>query len=539
MWGPMRMHRRIRATSYDAPVRGRSVGILSAVAFLAACSAASGAQPRGTIDGVVLHPPSSAAAPGQESTTTRPPRTTTSTTLPDLDLAIDWSNIGDGLEEGYLEVPLDWSDTEGPRVQLYLVRHLAERADQRIGTLLVNPGGPGYGGSGLADNATDIYGQDLLDRFDIVGWDPRGTGFSEPHLDCTPSVDFLTALDSSPDDEAERTTLVAAAADLADRCARSGEAELLPFMSTEDSAKDMDAIRQALNEDTISYFGFSWGSELGATWATMFPDTVRAAVLDGAADPTVDYVEQNVQQAAGVETAFDLFLQRCAARSSCRFAEGGDPAQAFDELWARIDETPVPSDDPQRPAVTQGVLTTAIASAMYDEAAWPDLEAALADLQTGDPGGILDFYDTYYGRSDGQTDDGNEAYFATNCIDRSGLVSVEAAWAAEERLAAAAPRLGRGWVAELLVCAQWSEPPRDAVRITGDGAGPILVVGTTGDPITPYEGSRRMAERLEEGRLLSVEGQQHTAYGLSRCGDDAIEGYLLDPTAPLGPLTTC
>lgn len=538
MWGPMRMHRRIRATSYDAPVRGRSVGILSVVAILAACGGAPQAAPRGTIDGVVLHPPSSVVIP-EDPTTTRPPRTTTSTTQPELDLAIDWSNIGDGLEEGFLEVPLDWSDPSGDRVQLYLVRHLAERTDRRIGSLLVNPGGPGYGGSGMAYNATDIYGQDLLDRFDIVGWDPRGTGFSEPKFNCTNSIDFLTALDSSPDDDAERAALREAAGRLADDCARQPHDELLPFMSTEDSARDMDAIRRALNEDTISYFGFSWGSELGATWATLFPDTVRAAVLDGAADPTVDYVQQNVQQAAGVEGAFDVFLEQCAKRASCRFLNEGDPAGAFDDLWAKIDATPVKSPDDEHPDVTQGVLTTAIASAMYDQAAWPELEVALSDLQAGNPRGILDLYDTYYGRDNGQSDDGNEAYFATNCIDRTGLAGVEDAWAAEDDLAAAAPRLGRGWLAELLVCASWHEGPTQPVTITGAGAPQILVVGTSDDPITPFDGSVKMAATLENGRLLSIPGRQHTGYGLSLCGDDAIERYLVDPDHELADRTPC
>ena len=174
------------------------------------------------------------------------------------------------------------------RFELYLARHLATKPDERIGTLLVNPGGPGFGGSELAVHADQIYGQTLLDHFDIVGWDPRGTGASEPAIDCIDDYDhFFAGADITPDDEAERQQLVDLAKEFADDCVDKN-ADILQYVGTNNSARDMDAIRRALGEDTISYFGFSYGSELGATWATMFPDTVRAAVLDGAVDPTAD-----------------------------------------------------------------------------------------------------------------------------------------------------------------------------------------------------------------------------------------------------------
>ena len=544
------MRRRIRATSYDDPVRRIALVLVSCSALLVACGdgidegANQGRGTRGTIDGVVLRPPESVDI-------TDPPATTDpfpdfefpDDTTPDLppqpgDAVFGWQSFGDGLEDGYLEVPLDWDDPDGDTISLYVVRHRAVDTDRRIGSLLVNPGGPGFGGSGLAYGADSIYGQDVLDRFDIVGWDPRGTGYSEPYVDCIDDYDTYFALDSSPDTDAERTELVDGARDFADACARKN-GDLLAHLSTADTARDMNAIREALEEDRISYFGFSYGSELGATWATMFPDTVRAVVLDGAVDPTVDYFHQNVQQAAGFEAAFDTFLAQCAAEPACAFHNDGDPAGAFDELHAAIETRPYDGDDPTRPRVTDGVLVTAIAQSMYDQAMWPELEQALADLQAGDGTAIIELYDLYYGYSDGSWDDGLEAYFAIGCLDDPGSTGPDDLFAKEAELAAAAPRLGRSWLGELAICSVWPEPPVSPVVITGAGAGPILVMGTTGDPATPLDGTRRMAQALEDGHLVVVAADQHTGYGVNRCGDTVVDAYLVDPTAPLDDEIDC
>ncbi|MEN9645029.1 MAG: hypothetical protein RL238_1698 [Actinomycetota bacterium] len=544
------MRRRIRATSYDDPVRRIALVLVSCSALLVACGdgidegANQGRGTRGTIDGVALRPPESVDISDPPATTDPFPDfefpDDTSPELPPQpgDAAFGWTSFGDGLEEGYLEVPLDWSDPDGDTISLYVVRHRAVDPDRRIGTLLVNPGGPGFGGSGLAYSADSVYGQDLLDRFDIVGWDPRGTGYSEPYVDCIDDYDTYFALDSSPDTDAERAALIDGAGDFAAACDRKN-GDLLAHVSTADTARDMNAIREALEEDRISYFGFSYGSELGATWATMFPDTVRAAVLDGAVDPTVDYFHQNVQQAAGFEAAFDTFLAQCSAEPACVFHNGGDAEGAFDELHSRIETTPVEGDDPSRPAVTDGVLVTAIAQSMYDQAMWPELEQALADLQAGDGTAIIELYDMYYGYFDGSWDDGLEAYFAIGCLDDPGSSGPDDLFAKQAELDAAAPRLGRSWLGELTICSVWPEPPAPPVAITGAGAGPILVMGTTGDPATPLDGTRRMAQALEDGHLVVVAADQHTGYGVNRCGDAAVDAYLVDPTAPLDTEIDC
>ena len=500
----------------------------------------AGRASRDVIDGIELAPPEKPAPTTDETVPdTEPPfEPGPDATFPEPDDSpFEFVEYQEGLEDGYLDVPLDYADPEGETIELYVVRHRAQDPDRRIGSLLVNPGGPGFGGSGLAWNADGIYGQELLDRFDIIGWDPRGTGFSEPYVDCVDNYDRYFGIDSSPDTPQERANTIELSTEFAQACA-DASGELLPYLTTENSARDMDAIRDALGEDEISYFGFSYGSELGATWATMFPDTVRAAVLDGSVDPTVGYLEQNLQQAAGFEAAFTAFLDDCAAEPRCAFHNAGDPGGAFDLLSAGIDATPVAVDD-DRTAVTQGVLMSAVSSALYDEASWTQLAKALADLQDGDGEGVLDLYDQYYSQGSFDGSNGTEAYFAVNCLDDPGSTGPDDLYSHEAEFAAVAPRLGRSWLLELTICSVWLVGPAGTVAITGAGAGPILVMGTTGDSATPLEGTRRMAETLEDGHLVVVDANQHTGYGVNRCGDDTVDQYLVDPAAPLAEEIDC
>lgn len=493
---------------------------------------------RGTIDDVTLHTADTLVPETTDATDSTDPDTSEpdDTVAPD-DSPFAWTELEEGIDEGSLDVPLDYDDPTGDTITLYLIRHRAVDPSGRIGSLLVNPGGPGYGGSGLAYGADGIYGQDLLDSFDIIGWDPRGTGSSTPYIDCVDDYDTYFGLDSSPETPEERDALIDAGTAFGAACERKN-AEILPFVSTENSARDMNAIREALGEERISYFGFSYGSELGATWATLFPDTVRAAVIDGAVDPTVGYLQQNIQQAAGFEATFATFLAQCSAEPACAFYNDGDAEGAYDALAEEIDANPVTVHE-DRTEITQGVLTTAVSDAMYDQGYWPQLEQALADLQAGDGQGILDLYDDYYGYFGDAWDDSLEAYFAIGCLDDPGSTGPDDLYSHEAEFAAAAPRLGRSWMAELTFCSVWPVPPVVPVTITGKGAGPIVVVGTTGDPATPLQGTRNMANALQDGHLVVVTADQHTGYGVNSCVDDTVDGYLIDPAAPLDDEIIC
>lgn len=475
--------------------------------------------------------PTNPTDPTDPTTTTSAPPTTDDPTFD----AFQWSPLDDEgtVEEGFLDVPLDYDDPDGEQASIYVVRHRAGDPDERIGSLLVNPGGPGFGGSILAEQAEFIYGRDLLDRFDIIGWDPRGTGLSEPAIDCVDDYDPYFGIETGPDTPAEETALRDAAAEFGAGCAeRSGA--FLPFISTVDAARDMDAIREALGEDEISYFGWSYGTQLGATWATLFPDTVRAAVLDGAINPTTGRVQGLIDQAAGFDSTLDSFLAACSSDEDCAFHNDGEAAAAFEALIESLEVTPLETEE-GRPPLTDGVFELAVAQALYSESSWPRLADALAAAQEGDGVALLALYDSYYGRFNDSYGNELEAYFAITCADDPPTASGDAA--VEEAIAVRpyfenASRIGFTQAYELVVCASLPPFGTEPFEITGEGAGPIMVVGNTGDPATPYEGSRVMAETLEEGFFVTVEADTHTAYSISSCAAEAIEAYLLELEVP-------
>lgn len=511
-------------------MRRTLISIAIALSFVAACS-----------DSKQLSTPESAAGTTVEATTeatdtnstdpqpTATDGTDTTDTVATATTDFEWLDFGDDgtVQTGHLEVPINYDDPSQGNFDLYVARHLADPA-KRIGSLLVNPGGPGFGGSDFAVYADQVYGQDLLDRFDIIGWDPRGTGLTTPAIDCTDDYDhFYASLDVTPDDATERQAIADTAEEFADDCATKN-ADIIDFVGTNNSARDMDSIRRALGEETISYFGFSYGSELGATWATLFPDTVRAAVLDGAADPTADYIDSGLQQSVGFENSLTTFLAQCSADDSCEFHNGGDAEGAFDALMTALDNNPVPSEA-GRPDVNLQVALSGVSEAMYSDQSWPQLATALADAQNGDGNGLLALYDQYFARSfDGTYENSLEAFQTIYCMDTSERLTVAEEDATAPEFNAAAPRLSPGTTGSYF-CTFFPPATDPRVEITGKGAGPILVMGTTGDSATPLAGTRVMADALEDGRLVIVTGNQHTGYGVNACSSDTIEQYLIDP----------
>ena len=453
----------------------------------------------------------------------------TSDTVTANDDAFEWLEFGDDgiVETGHLEVPINYDDPSQGTFDLYVARHLADPS-QRIGSLLVNPGGPGFGGSDFAIYADQIYGQDILDRFDVIGWDPRGTGLTTPAIDCTDDYDrFYASLDVTPEDAAERQAIADTAEEFANDCATKN-AEIIDFVGTNNTARDMNSIREALGEATISFFGFSYGSELGATWATLFPDTVRAAVLDGAADPTAGYIESGLQQSVGFENSLTTFLAQCSDDDSCEFHNDGDAEGAFDALMISLDNDPVPSEA-GRPDVNLQVAISGVFQAMYSDQLWPQLATALTDAQNGAGAGLLALYDQYYARTEeGTYENSLEAFQTIFCMDTAERLTVAEEDATAPDFNAAAPRLSPGTTGSYF-CTFFPTTADPRVDITGKGAGPILVMGTTGDAATPLAGTRVMADALEDGRLVVVTGNQHTGYGVNACSSETIEQYLIDP----------
>lgn len=452
--------------------------------------------------------------------------------MPDSSEAFGWEDFGGGgVETGSLEVPIDYDDPSKGTFDLFVARRQASDPDKRIGSLLVNPGGPGFGGADFAIYAEQIYSETLLEHFDIVGWDPRGTGLSEPAIDCIDDYDrYFASTDITPDDDAERQEIIDLAREFQEECA-ANNADILQYVGTNNSARDMDSIRAALQEDEITYFGFSYGSELGATWVTLFPDTVRAAVLDGAADPDADFIESGLQQSAGFEGSITTFLARCSDDSSCAFHSDGDAEGAFDDLMLALDDAPIPSVD-GRPDVTRGVALVAVAQAMYTETLWPMLEEALASAQAGDGAGLLELYDMYFQRrEDGSYDNSLEAFQTISCMDDPDRLTVEEEDATAADFIEVAPRFAPGTTGSYF-CTFYPEAEDPRVEVTGEGAGPVLVVGTTGDPATPLSSTEAMADALEDGVLLVVVADQHTGYGYNQCSYDVIDGYLVELSVP-------
>ena len=481
-------------------------------------------------------PAGSSAATTDASTNQTDPLTTQGTTTdptaPEPEpVSIEWSELEEGIDEGVIEVPLDYSDPSAGTASLYLIRHRATAPDARIGSMLINPGGPGVPGSDYGYFAPQLFSEAIIERFDVIGWDPRGTGASAPAIDCVDDYDrYYGSIDITPDDDAERQEIVDIAEEFQSGCVqRTGDA--IQYFGTNNSARDIDAIRRALGEEQITYFGFSYGSELGAVWVTLFPDTVRAAVLDGAIDPTADMVEASLQQSKGFEQTLATFLARCSADSSCEFHNDGDAEGAFDALMLELDDDPIPTD-PGRPPLNRQIALNGVAQAMYSDQFWPDLERALAEAQNGDGRGLLALHDSYFQRdADGTWPNMLEAFQTISCMDDPMRSTVEQEDAEAARFSEAAPRFAPGTTGSYF-CTFYPESSDPRIDITGAGAGPVVVIGVTGDSATPLEGTRRMAEVLEQGVLVVVDGDQHTGYGLNACTYEVVDRYVVDLEPP-------
>jgi pimeloyl-ACP methyl ester carboxylesterase len=484
--------------------------------------------------GSVPAPPSTATEPPSAPATDGP-----AVTAAPLEYAIEWEAIDERTEGGWLTVPLDYDDPGGETIELWVVRHRAD-PEQRVGVLIANNGGPGAAASTVARNATSWFDDELTDRFDIVSWDPRGTGDGAHAIDCIDDDqfdEFYTLPDITPDDEAEAEALVDLSERFAQQCVDRIGADVITQLGTNNSARDIDAIRQALGEEQVSYFGFSYGSELGGVWATLFPSTVRAAVFDGAADPGADALEHAVQQWSGFEASLRTFLDQCSVNTTCAFYNDGDPAGAYDRLMAQLDADPVPTVEGRAPA-NLAVANRAVVRAMYNDGYWPALERALADAANGDGAGLLQLNDAYYGLVGDNTSSALiEAFETITCVDDDERLTIEESDEFSRTVHEAAPTI---FPAESgsYGCTFFPDAVDPRIDITGIGAGPILVIGTTGDPSTPLESSRRMAETLEDGILLVVDANQHTGYGANSCVRDVVARYLVQLEPP-PPDTTC
>jgi pimeloyl-ACP methyl ester carboxylesterase len=439
-----------------------------------------------------------------------------------------------------LEVPLDYAAPDGRTAQVALLRH--RTTHQKIGSLVVNPGGPGQSGVELAATLAAKLG---AGPFDVVGFDPRGVARSTPTIRCHSGAEYDAEradadFDPSPagvqraEDEARHT---------AELCAeRSGGVEVLANSGTRDVARDMDVLRAALGDPKLTYLGFSYGTRIGSTYAEMFPSKVRALVLDGAIDPAQDAAARAVAKSTGFQQAFQTYAADCARKPDCPL--GTDPQRAtevFQALTRPLLERPAPVPQDDR-GLSYRDAVTAVGGSLYNPRSWTKLTKGLAALRDGDGTILLAKADDREGRApDGTYDNSKEAQLIVNCVDRDRITDRAAAVELDRRTQKAAPFRdpGRGASGALDTCAFLPVPPTSRPHLpVADGLPPTLVISTTGDPATPYQAGVELAQALHAG-LLTVEGTQHTAAAHGNaCVDDIVSDYLVRLTLP-APHTRC
>jgi pimeloyl-ACP methyl ester carboxylesterase len=499
--------------------------------FAGACSASSGVA---TVD---VAPISESSVDGQSATTpdTDPGTGPADTTGDPAVGPIDWSPCGDSLvspldfECGTLTVPLDHDRPDGPTIDIAVTSVPATDDEARIGSLVFNPGGPGGSGIEFLRSAALVMPEELSARFDLVSFDPRGVGESTA-IDCEVGDDDIEVFDA--DDDAAWDALVADAEQWTSTCSAE-TLEIGSLVGTNNAARDLDALREALGDDDLSYVGFSYGTRLGATYAELFPDRVRALVLDGAVKPTVDAAAVDAEQGSGFDRAFERFAAACDADADCALRDVGPTVDVYESLVESVAEAgSLPTDDPDR-VLTAGDLQLGVAAALYSTQLWPIAAQGLADAAVDGDGTLLQvLVDSYSGRDpDGTYDNSQSANFAINCADDPTRPPADEVREQVEEQAA-----GSRYFDELLRVSTrciGALPPVDPLLLgPAAGAPPILVIGTTGDPATPYEWAVELADFLDSGVLFTVEGDGHTSFLTEPCVEPVVVDYLVDLVVP-------
>jgi pimeloyl-ACP methyl ester carboxylesterase len=487
-------------------------------------------------------PPSSSAAPAATPSDDSSGAVDPSAPSPQLEpfygQELDWESCEGDFECASLEVPLNYAEPDGQTIDLALLKVPAR--DDSLGALVVNPGGPGVPGTDYAAAATRAFREPLLRAFDIVGFDPRGTGDSAP-VDCLTDdqLDTYLSSDPNPDTAEEAREFAELIREFGRGCAELSGDEV-NHVSTIEAARDMDVLRSALGEDRLTYLGASYGTKLGATYAELFPERVGRIVLDGAVDVSLDNRQLGLEQAAGFETALRAYIQNCVdTTESCFLGDSVDEGLAtISGLLADIESSPLPAGDRD---LQIGNAFYGIVTPLYNRDYWFLLSAALRSALDGSGTALMELADIYSSRgADGYTDNSAEAIFAINCLDDPSSIGFDQVAAELPAFEEASPTFGSIFAWSLTSCREsLGKSTEEPIEIRGEGAAPILVVGTTRDPATPLKWAEALASQLESAVLLRRDGDGHTAYNSgNECIDTAIESYLLDGDVPDNP-TDC
>ncbi len=447
---------------------------------------------------------------------------------------VEWSECGGSFDCATVTVPMNYADPTGETIEIAVKRFNHTEDGDAVATMFINPGGPGGSGIEMVESATSYFSATLLRSLDIVGFDPRGVGESHG-VRCLTSAELEVRYEQTYDldSDAGWDAYVADSTEYGEKCLEN-TGPLMEFLDTVSAARDLDVLRATIGDPTLTYFGFSYGTFLGATYAELFPENVGRLVLDGAVDPSLSYQELAAGQNVGFGVAYRSYLEDCLAGSDCPFTGSADEAwdrtvDLLEELYAN----PVDSDDPERP-VNDSTLMSAIIMSMYSPGWWPTLSEAISSLLDGDGSQVLAMADYSAERDeDGNYPEDEGAFRLIDCLDyqvtldRTAIEDAADALVAENELFG--PFFGYGEVGCATLPFQ-STAERDP--ITAPGTPPIVVIGTTRDPATPYDWAVSLADQLESGVLLSYDGDGHTAYGSDDCIDTPVDEFLVNGVVP-------
>ncbi|MCW1250619.1 alpha/beta hydrolase [Acaricomes phytoseiuli] len=478
-------------------------------------------------------------ASSPESSQTSSPNPAAQQAPPELqrfyEQSVQWNSCERDMLCTTVNVPVDYSAPEGETIDLALIKLPAGGNSQ--GPVVVNPGGPGGSGYDLvSQNATQQFSQDLRNAYDIVGFDPRGVKRSSP---VTCISDEERDRDRQKEFDLDTDAGYAAAQEevqkFADAC-QQNTGPVLEFTDTNSAARDMDVIRAVLGSETLDYLGFSYGTFLGARYAGLFPERVGKFVLDAAIDPSLSVEDLALGQAKGFEAALRTWTENCLSGSNCPVRGSVDEAmQQIRDLNESYRSSPKATSDGR--LLTGSGFSSALSLAMYSTDLWPVLQRALSQAIGGDPNGMMTLADFAADR-DPQTGEYNSnsvfAFTAINCLDYPMSNDQATLRAESQRLQEASPTFGKYLSYSGLACGAWPyQASTEREPIAAEGAAPIVVIGTTGDPATPYEWSVALRDQLSSGVLVTREGEGHTAYGKgNQCIQRAVDNYFIDGTVP-------
>lgn len=448
---------------------------------------------------------------------------------------LEWESCSGSFQCATAKAPLDWSNPGGATVDLALIKKPTSGTKQ--GSLFVNPGGPGGSAYDFVEQSADYAAHPTLQSaYDLIGYDPRGTGHSDAVKCLTDEERDAYLYDLIPGERGSDEWLAAytaAAKDFADKCAEN-TGPLLEFIDTDSTTRDLDMLRAVVGDPKLNYLGYSYGTFLGAEYAENFPSKVGRMVLDGAEDPSSSGFDISISQAAGFEQALKNYLTDCAGRSDCWFQGSADQAlTGIQKLLAKVDQSPIRASDGRELGASN--LLTAVFYPLYNQENWSYLDTLFQTVGDGQADFAFQLADAYNSRNADGTYADNliESFNAISCADYPATTDPAVIAEQNEKIVEASPTVGPYWTYSDVSCSQWPYPSRRVpAPVTAAGSSPILVVGTTGDPATPYKWAEALAGQLENGHLVTFQGEGHTAYNSSTCVADAVDAYFLEGTVP-------